>query len=413
MSREKPAQLKRRHFLQLTSGFALTALSGTRIHGWAKPHIVIVGGGIVGASICYRLAKRGAQVTLLEKTQPAAGATGKSFAWINANFSKQPRHYHTLSRLGVHAWKSLHDEIGSELPVQWGGTIEWYANPLRAEELRRMARQQQEWGYPIRFIDEDELLQLEPRIRAGQLVTTAFSEMEGSVDSAAATQLLLRRAQVAGAKVVHPCAVQGIQLRRSQGALLKTSKGEFQCEVVVLACGVNTPELAAMSGLPSTLVPLVPGPGIVVRTAPQPLLIQRVLVTEDTHFRQQADGRLVIGDDYGPPATEVHKLLSEQPQEFPESSIAELHGERLRKQAARYLTQVSKAKLNNVALCWRPLPKDGFPIVGLAQQVSPVYLAVMHSGVTLGPLIGELTAMELLDGVKVDLLGPYRPSRFS
>jgi glycine/D-amino acid oxidase-like deaminating enzyme len=402
--------LKRRHFLQLGAGFALGAMAGVRTWARSRDRIIIVGGGIVGASVCYRLSRRGAQVTLLEKSQPAAGATGSSFAWINANFSKQPRHYHALSRLGVHAFRNLQQEIGAELPVQWGGTVEWYANPQRAAELRRMARQQQEWGYPIRFIDDKELAQLEPRVSPGKNVTTAFSELEGSVDSAEATRVLLRRAQAAGAKILYPCEVEGIELNQERDVALKTTQGDFHGDVVVLACGVNTPKLAALAGAHT---PLVPSPGIVVRTAPQPKWVQRVLVTEDSHFRQQADGRVVLGDDYGPPATDVHEQLAFEPQDFPDSSFAELHGRRIRAHAARYLPALAKARINKVSLCWRPLPKDGFPIVGFAPHTPQMYLAVTHSGVTLGPLLGELAALELLDGAQVDLLEPYRPARFT
>jgi glycine/D-amino acid oxidase-like deaminating enzyme len=402
--------MKRRHFIQLGAGFALGAMAGLRTGARSKDRIIIVGGGIVGASVCYRLSRRGARVTLLEKSQPAAGATGKSFAWINANFSKQPRHYHALSRFGVHAFRDLQREIGAELPAQWGGTVEWYANPERAAELRRMGRQQQEWGYPIRFIDDKELARLEPRVSPGKTVTTAFSELEGSVDSAAATRVILSRAQAAGAKILYPCEVEGIDLNGGGGVALKTTQGNFHCDVVVLACGVNTQKLAALAGAHA---PLIPSPGIVVRTAPQPKWIQRVLVTEDSHFRQQADGTVVLGDDYGAPATEVHKQLALEPQDFPNSSFAELHGERIRAQAARYLTPLAKARIDRVSLCWRPLPKDGFPIVGFAPRTRQMYLLVTHSGVTLGPLLGELTALELLDGVKVDLLEPYRPGRFA
>lgn len=369
-----------------------------------------MGGGIVGASICYRLAKRGAQVTLLERSHPAAGATGSSFAWINASFTKQPHHYHALNRLGVHAFRSLHQEIGAELPVRWGGTIEWYSNPERADELRRMGRVQQEWGYPIRFIDDWELSRLEPRVKTGKTLVTAFSELEGHVDSAVATHLLLRRAQAAGARIVYPCSVEGIELNGESGVTLKTSKGDFQGDAVVLACGVNTQKVAALAGVAA---PLVPSPGIVVRTAPQPDRVRRVLVTEDSHFRQQADGRFVIGDDYSPPATEVHKQLASEPGDFPDPSFASMHAQRIRGQAAKYLPQLAQAPIDKVSLCWRPLPRDGFPITGFAPRSRQIYLAVTHSGVTLGPLLGELAALEILDGVEVDFLGPYRPARFA
>jgi glycine/D-amino acid oxidase-like deaminating enzyme len=53
------------------------------------------------------------------------------------------------------------------------------------------------------------------------------------------------------------------------------------------------------------------------------------------------------------------------------------------------------------------------PIIGYAPRSQQLYVAVMHSGVTLGPLVGELAAMELLEGVEIDLLAPYRPARFA
>ena len=401
--------MKRRQLLQLGAGLVLGGIAGVRALARPADRIIVVGGGIVGASICYQLVRRGAHVTLLEKSQPAAGATGKSFAWINANISKLPHHYHTLNRLGVHAFHDLQQEIGAELPVRWGGTFEWYSNGERAAELRRLAHQQQEWGYPIRMVDEAEFARREPRVTPGKSLVTTFSEHEGSVDSAEATRVLLRHAQAAGASVLYPCEVEGIVLK-GRGVTLRTTQGEFHGERVVLACGVNTPQLAALARVP---VPLKPAPGIVVRSTPQPQWVQGVLVTEDSHFHQQADGRVLMGDDFGPPPTEPHQQLAQQPRDFPDPSFAELHGHRIRSQAARYLPALADVPIESVSLCWRPLPTDDFPIVGFAPQAPQLYVAVMHSGVTLGPLVGELAAIELLEGVEVDLLASYRPARFA
>ena len=402
--------MKRRQLLQLGAGLLLGGLHGVRALARNADHIIVVGGGIVGASICYQLARRGARVTLLEKSHPAAGATGRSFAWINANFSKQPQHYHALNRLGVHAFHDLQREIGADLPVRWGGTLEWYATEERAAELRRLARQQQAWGYPIRFIDEAEFARREPRATPGKALAMTFSEHEGSVDSAAATHVLLRHAQAAGANVVYPCAVEGISLKGPHAVTLQTTQGEMHCARVVLACGVDTPQLAALA---QVRAPLRRSPGIVVRSTPQPPWVQGVLVTEDSHFHQQADGRILMGDDFGPPASEPHQLLASQPRDFPDSSFAELHGQRIRSQAARYLPALAAVPIESVSLCWRPVPQDDLPIIGYAPQAPQLYLAVMHSGVTLGPLVGELAAMELLEGVEIDLLAPYRPARFA
>src|ERR1700722_20633504 len=102
--------------------------------------IVVVGAGIIGASIAYHLVKRGAKVVIAEAVRPGAGATEKSFGWINATFSKSPRSYFDLNQLGLAGWRRLETELGSELKVQWGGSGAWRAAagpPDRtAEDLR-------------------------------------------------------------------------------------------------------------------------------------------------------------------------------------------------------------------------------------------------------------------------------------
>jgi glycine/D-amino acid oxidase-like deaminating enzyme len=373
--------------------------------------IVVVGGGIVGASIAYHLARRGANVTLLEKTQPAAGASGSSFAWINANFTKVPRDYHVLSRLGVLGWHKLHQQLGEELTVRFGGTLEWYSNPERADELVRMARQQQGWGYPVELFDASAVTHREPALQPGKVMAAAFTAVEGAVDSAQATRVMLRESVKAGARVWHPCEVKAIETRGDGTVLIKTTIDDFTADRVVLAGGVSTASLAALAGV---TVPLKPSPGIVVRSTPQPQMVRGVLATEDSHFHQQADGRILMGDDYSPPPrVELHRLLEQQPLDFPDPELQAMHGVRIRGQAARYVPAISKAEIESVSLCWRPMPKDDYPILGFAPGSSRIYVTVTHSGVTLAPIIGELAAIELLDDARVDLLAPFRLERFS
>jgi glycine/D-amino acid oxidase-like deaminating enzyme len=68
--------------------------------------------------------------------------------------------------------------------------------------------------------------------------------------------------------------------------------------------------------------------------------------------------------------------------------------------------------LETVTVGHRVLPRDEHPIVGFTERCPNLYIAAMHSGITLSPLIGQVAAEEILDGVAVDLLAPYRPARF-
>ena len=172
--------MHRRTLLQLFGGIAVSGVRPFARQSGARTRIVIAGGGILGANIAYQLAKRGASVTLLEKAKPATGATANSFAWINAN--KQPQTYFNLSRLGIEAWRELHADIGGELPVRWGGSLEWTNTPERAARQAETMRRFQAWGYPVHLIDEQQLRALEPNVVPGAVSSATHAEIEGNAD---------------------------------------------------------------------------------------------------------------------------------------------------------------------------------------------------------------------------------------
>ena len=96
----------------------------------------------------------------------------------------------------------------------------------------------------------------------------------------------------------------------------------------------------------------------------------------------------------------------------PSKLATEEEGQRVLEAGRAYLPGLAKLSLEKVTLGFRPLPKDGYPVIGFPEGAPGVYLAVMHSGVTLSPIVGKLAALEILDGVEVELLSSYRHSRF-
>jgi glycine/D-amino acid oxidase-like deaminating enzyme len=80
---------------------------------------------------------------------------------------------------------------------------------------------------------------------------------------------------------------------------------------------------------------------------------------------------------------------------------------------AQILPQVTNIPVERVTLGYRVMPQDEYPILGFTEACPNLYVAATHSGVTLAPLIGQLAALEILDHVQVETLGPYRPSRFA
>jgi len=384
--------MDRRTVLQLIGGVAVSGVRPLALQLPRLDRVVIAGAGILGANIAYQLAKRGAPVTVLDRATPAHGATANSFAWINAK--KQPFPYFALNLLGIQAWRDLHGELGSALPVTWGGTIEWTSSAERAAAQAEAIRRYQTWGYPIHGIDQRQLRALEKNVVATDLTSAAHAEIEGSADPVLATEMILASAIRAGAQLRHPVEVVGLDIRNGRLRAVKTSTGEVEADVLVIACGTDTPRVAAMAGL---TVPLTRSPGILVHTTPQPHVIDRIVLSPIGNIKQKVNGRIVTGRDFGPAADET---------------TSREHGERFLKEMSAVLPQLAGAELDKVTLGLRPLPKDGQPIIGFPRGRRDVYLTVMHSGITLGPLVGRLAATEILDGVEVDPLAPYRLERF-
>jgi glycine/D-amino acid oxidase-like deaminating enzyme len=383
----------RRTWLQLMAGVALSGVPAAAFQGARRGRVIVAGGGIIGASIAYRLARRGAEVTLLERSAPGTGTTASSFAWINAK--KQPRAYHTLSQLGIDAWRVLDQELKGELPLVWGGSLEWIADASLAARLTEVNRQYQRWGYPIRPIDAAQMAALEPRARFDGLRYGVHAETEASVDPQGATEIIVAHARAAGARVVHPVTVSGLDLQGGRLRAVRTTEGELAADVLVIACGNDTPALAKLAGID---VPLTRSAGILVHTAPQPAAIDRVLLSPLGQIKQKRNGRFVTGADFGATANE---------------DTSPARGAQFLQRMAAVLPALGTAPVDKLTLGLRVMPKDGYPIIGFADGPPDIYVAAMHSGMTLGPLVGRLAAAEILDGVEIDLLAPYRLGRFA
>lgn len=389
-------ELDRRTLLVLSGGVMMAAGARPALAQAmaSRRRILVIGAGIIGASIAYHLAKSGAQVTVIEKEKPTAGATRNSFAWLNAG-AKQPLPYHHLNLLGILGWHRLQAEIGlDKLPLVWGGNISWTAGAAQAERARASVLRQRAWGYPVRLIDAAELKVLLPTVVPGPADSIAFSEVDGTVDPVLATEVLLAAAQQHGATVRFPAEVTGFEQAAGRVSRVRTTIGDLEADNVVLAAGLACQPLAALL---NANVPVGTSLGVLAHSVKRPLTLPRLAYTPTAHIKQNPDGSFVTYATRGTPA---------------DAQGSRDEGEALLREAAGYVPEIRDAKLDYVTLGRRVLPRDGLPIVGPLPAVPNVYVAAMHSGMTMGPAIGQLVAIELLDGAQTEPLQPFRPDRF-
>ncbi len=365
----------------------------------------MIGAGIIGASIAFNLAHRkDADVTIVERDQPGGGASAHSFAWTNA-FDKKPREYNQFNRTSMEIWPRFAQSLGVEQALHRGGELRLENTEAGAEFLTQHVQRLQSWGYACRLISWDEAKALEPALIADSITAASFSELDGHVDVATVIDACLRRAQEAGAHLLTKTAVTGLQLNKANFVeAVTTTSGELACDRVVVAAGTDSPQIAAMAGVP---IPQPESPGVVIRTNPLPPLLKSLSVLHlpavaqnrmEVHLRQAFDGTARIG---------------EGTQESLSRDDSQEHAEDLLARAASYLPALADAKASVEPVGYRPMPADGLPVLGFAEKTPNLYLALMHSGVTLAPLVGEFATLEILDDARIETLSPYRVERFS
>jgi len=399
--------MRRREFLRALAAGAASTLSPPALAARSPLRIVIVGGGIVGASIAMHLAQAGARVTLLEKTAPAKGATEKSFAWLNTY--NTDAHYRALRLQSLLAYRELDTPL--ELGITWGGYLNWTDSTSAGDSVREYAASVAGTPCAWRALSAEELAQLNPAIAPGAVAAAYFSGIDGHLDPVWVTWRLLDRARLLGAKLVWPCEVTGLEFRGEHLTAIATTRGRFTAERVIIAAGVDTPRILSMAGF---AMRLQHAPGMLTHSLPLPEVTKMVCdAPRGIEFKQMANGRIVGTDAVAPPDIPAHAEIRARAVDFPDDGLRAMHGRRALARIAEYLPAAKAATFDFLTLGFRPMPLDGFPVVGALPGRSDVYVAVTHSGVTLAPILGQHVTRELLAEEIVDSLAPYRPGRFA
>lgn len=352
--------------------------------------IIVVGAGIIGASAAYQLQKNGAQVTIIDAG--GVNATAASFGWINASFFANKNHFE-LRLEGIKAFKRL--QKVQRIPVDWSGCLCWEnvgdAFEAQMSELKDL-------GYDVQEIDGQDFKRREPHV-ANPPNRCLYFAGEAVAESPQLAQTLLDAAIENGAKLISGVQVQGFETKGERVVGVQTPVGRFVADEVVLCAGTATQQLADTLDID---IPMLQRPALVIKTRSVAPAIKHVLVSEIGEVRQLPDGSILMPaavGHQGDSATEI----ADAPDKLAEDAM-----DRLRK-----LLPSLELELAQTTLAHRPVPGDGLPAVGAVRP--GLYVATLHSGITLGALMGELIASEVIDGSSAQTdkwLGTYRPHRF-
>jgi glycine/D-amino acid oxidase-like deaminating enzyme len=359
--------------------------------------VAVVGAGIVGSSVAYRLSEGGAEVVLIDGAEPGSGTTSTSFAWVNAN-NKLPRNYFDLNVAGMREHERLRDEIGGDWLHSMGNLIQ--AADEEQANLEKRAERLISWSYAAEMLPASTVNEkLEPgAIFPDPEIRIAHFPEESWVDAPALTKTLVEAAIRNGARTRFGDAVCGIEVG-GEGVTLRMEDGDaIYADVVVNATGAKAASVAEMVG---RKLPLDVFRGLLVRAAVPGESLRHLMHTPRINVRPDGPGYVLLHHD------SVDERLTDEFAGVEDPLCAELL-----KRVRSLLPALEEAEVVEARFGMRPVPADGHSCVGALSAIPGYFEAVTHSGVTLGPLIGRLLAREILTGEVDPLIAPFRPDRF-
>ena len=258
-----------------------------------RAEVVVIGGGIVGCSAAYHLARRGVGVLLLERRQLTCGTT-----WHAAGLVGQLRATLNLTRLAQYSaqlYESLKAESGRETGYRRTGSISLASSPERFIELKRQASMAALFGLPAETLTPEQVLEKYPLLDLAGVVGGVWLPTDGQTDPVDTTQALAAAARKHGARIVEGVTVTGLIRERGRATGVLTGQGEVRAGAVLLAGGMWSRDFAHAHGV---AVPLHAAEHFYLVTEPIAGLPRGLPVLRDPDhciYVKEDAGKLLVG----------------------------------------------------------------------------------------------------------------------
>ncbi|MDJ0944831.1 MAG: FAD-dependent oxidoreductase [Kiloniellales bacterium] len=266
-----------------------TSPAGTESDIPAQASVVVIGGGVMGCSTLYHLAKQGvSDAILLERNRLTSGTTWHSAAQVRA--LRSTRNLTELIRYSIALYRRLEEETGQATGWINAGSISIATTPDRLTHIRRQAALSRLYGLRAEVIGAGEAKERWPLMNAADVIGAVWSPEDGRVSPSDLCAALVKGARAAGARIFENTPVTGIVTRGGRIAAVETAGGRIGCDAVALCAGLWSRKVAALAG---AQVPLWPCEHFYLLTRPVEG-IEGNLPTLSDH-----DSHLYLRDDSG------------------------------------------------------------------------------------------------------------------
>ncbi len=365
--------------------------------------VVIIGGGVMGTSTAYHLARKGAGNVVLIEREPFFGvmSTGQCAGGIRHQFSSEINI--RLSLESIRMLERFAEEMGQDIDLCFIGYFFLLTQEEDLAAFRKNVALQHSLGVMTEWLESDEIGRRVPLVNLEGVRAATVYERDGLVDPSSIVQGYVTNARRLGARLFTDTEAVGIRAVGGRIQALETNQGVIETPVVVNACGAWAPQIGHMLGVD---IPIEPIRRQIVVTTPIPGVPPDfpfvIFFHESLYFHREGEG--ILTGKSNPGETPGYKLSVD-----PEWEMVHME------EAMYRMPVLEKAGLLSHWAGLYEVTPDAHPILGRIPTVEGFYLMAGFSGHGLmhGPVVGLLMAEEILDGrahtVNID---PFRYDRF-
>jgi sarcosine oxidase subunit beta len=259
-----------------------------------KADVVIIGGGINGCSLAYRLAKKGMDVAVVEKRYLASGATGACGAGIRQQWSTKENV--TLAIRSVKIFKKLSQELGQDIEFRQGGYLIAVHDHKEMEQAEQNVALQRSLGLTVDILAPEKITDIVPilDVKGMRAIGATFCPTDGHANPFKTTFAYADAARKLGAEFYTHTSVTGLTMSQKRISAVKTDKGTIQTDVAVNAAGVDSKTIAQMVHV---RLPLTPYRKEIMATERLKPLFEAMVISfkDGIYFSQQKEGQIVGG----------------------------------------------------------------------------------------------------------------------
>ena len=332
--------------------------------------IIIIGAGIVGASIAHRLSNTGVNVTVIDAFEgPGFGVSAASFGWITcaAGDPDIPERIYQSRLEAIDNYAALDEEFGGHICAPSNGALVWGTD--EAETLD-WAQRHEARGSVVRLVTLTDLAAMEPLIADPPALAAHFPR-EKAVDVQNACALLIRSARDAGAHIIFGQKVLGLEVRSGRIASVRLADRIISADQVVVAAGAQSP-LILGELMPEHGISMSPAGLISVRADTG--RFAHILDGGGLEIRSRKNGELIVASGF---------------EEGLEDQIKTDLAQDVLSKLRRLFPAIVNPRVTGVEIGQRPFLAEQRPLVSAARETEGLYLAASHPGVILAPEIAR------------------------